>query len=115
MPCLDLKLRVRKFGGSTILEHSHYRKPMCDHRLILKSSAHPDRVKRVTAVAEGLRILLNTSASVEWDHRADLLSELAARLRDSGYNEVYRGQVVRDCVLGWERKRCSTTRHVGCG
>ena len=47
---------------------------------------------------------MNTSSTLEWNHRAEQLTELAARLQDSGYGESFRGQVVRDCVLGWERK-----------
>ena len=54
MPVLDLKVRVQ---GNQI-QHAHYRKPMCDRRLIIERSAHPTRVKRLTAVCEGLRILL---------------------------------------------------------
>ena len=104
MPCLDLKLRLREIERVTIIEHTHYRKPVCDSRLILNSSAHPDKVKRLTAVSEGPRNLLNTSSSLDWTHRAELLTELAARLKNSGYEEVFRGQVVRDCVVGWERK-----------
>ena len=84
---------------------------MCDRRLIHNSSAHPDRLNTVTAVNEGLRILLNISSSFDRGHRAELLTELAAKLRESGYREVFRGQVIVDCVAGWERKvRESDTR-----
>ena len=80
-------------------------------RPIHNSSAHPDRLKTVTAVNEGLRILLNISSSFDRGHRAELLTELAAKLRESGYREVFRGQVIVDCVAGWERKvRESDTR-----
>ena len=79
MPVLDLKVTVQ---GNQI-QHAHYRKPMCDRRLIIERSAHPTRVKRLTAVCEGLRILLNTSQSLGWQFMAEELTELASRMKDS--------------------------------
>ena len=87
MPVLDLKVRVQ---GNQI-QHAYYRKPMCDRRLIIERSAHPTRVKRLTAVCEGLRILLNKSQSLGWQFMAEELTELASRMKDSGYSEKMRG------------------------
>ena len=39
-----------------------------------------------------------------FSHRAELLTDLTDRLRQSGYEEAFRGQAVRDSVVGWERK-----------
>ena len=79
MTCLDLKLRLRLIEEVTIIEHTHYRKPVAYSRLILETSAHPSRLKRLTAVSEGLRIMLNISSTLDWEHRAQLLTELAWR------------------------------------
>ena len=97
MPVVDLKVRVR----NNQIQHAHNRKPVCDKRLILQRSAHPDRVKRLTTVCEGLRILMNTRISLGWQFMSEELTELAARMKDS---ERLRGEVIRDATLGWERK-----------
>ena len=100
MPVLDLKVRVR----NNQIQHAHNRKPMCDKRLILQQSVHPDRVKRLTAVCEGVRFLMNTSISLGWQFMSEELTELAARMKNSGYSERLRGEVIRDVTIGWERK-----------
>ena len=78
--------------------------PCVTNDLSLERSAHPDRVKRWTAVCVGLRILMNTSTSLGWEFRSEELTELAVRMKDSGYNERLRGEVIRDATIGWERK-----------
>ena len=77
---------------------------MCGKILILEGSAHPDRVKRLTAVCEGPQILMNISTSLGWEIMSEELTELAVRMNDSGYNERLRGEVIRDVTIGWERK-----------
>ena len=38
------------------------------------------------------------------------MTDLAVRLRDSGYDEVYRGEVIRDAVVGYERQVAASDR-----
>ena len=61
-------------------------------------------MKRLTTVCEDLRILVSTSTSPGWKLISEELTELAVRMKDSGYSEKLRGEVVRDATLGWERK-----------
>ena len=100
MPLLDLKVKIK---NKEIL-YCHYRKPMCNSRLILARSALPTKTKMTTAVCEGLRILHNTSSSLGWDFAASELSDLALRLKQSGYSERFRGEVIRSAIIGHERK-----------
>ena len=99
MPVLDVKVRVEEQK----IQFAHYRKPMCDDRLILARSAHSKKIKRLTAVNEGLRILRNTSRSLGWSFMAEELTELAFRLMKSGYDEQFRGEVMYDSTVGYER------------
>ena len=99
MPVLDVETRIR----DQKIQFAHYRKPICDDRLILARSAHSKKTKRITAINEGLRILRNTSRSLGWRFMADELSELALRLMRSGYNEQFRGEIIHDVVVGYER------------
>ena len=54
MPILDLQVRL---SDNNTIDFKHYRKPMANPLIILKGSAHPAKVKRVTLVQEGIRIL----------------------------------------------------------
>ena len=81
MPILDLQVRV----SNNNIDFKHYRKPMANHLLILKRSAHPAKIKRVTLVQEGISILRNTSRTLVWevmnyDGRDDQLCNQAQRL-----------------------------------
>ena len=100
MTILDLKVRVR----NNMIDFQHYRKPMANPLVILRSSAHPAKVKRITLVQEGIRILRNTRRTLGWELMMEEMTDLAARLRDSGYDEVYRGEIIRDAVVGYERQ-----------
>ena len=106
MPILDLQVKV----SNNTIDFKHYRKPMANPLVIMRRSAHPARMKRVTLVQEGIRILRNTRRTLGWEVMMEEMTDLAARLRDSGYDEVYRGEVIRDAVVGYERQVASSDR-----
>ena len=94
MPILDLQVKV----SNNPIDFKHYRKPMANPLVIMRRSAHPARMKRVTFVQEGIRILRNTRRTLGWEVMMEEMTDFAARLRDSGYDVVYRGEVIRDAV-----------------
>ena len=65
---------------------------------ILRRSALNNRIKRSTAIQEGVRRLRNCSESVDWKERSNILTEWSATLRRSGYSAMYRREVVRAAV-----------------
>ena len=73
MPMLDLQERV---SDNNTIDFKHYRKPMANPLVILKSSANPAKVKRVTLVQEGIRILRNTRRSLGWETIAEEMMDL---------------------------------------
>ena len=60
-------------------------------------------VKRTSLTQYGLRILRNTKLEVPWSEKAKMLSEFTARLRDSGYNEKFRQQIIQSILGGWDK------------
>ena len=76
---------------------------MANWLLIPADSAMAMSVKRTTLTQYGLRILRNTSLEISWDIKADMLSEFCERMRDSGYNEVFRSQIIESILKGWDR------------
>ena len=81
----------------------YYRKPMSNWILMPENSALAMSVKRTSLTQYGLRILRNTKLEVPWSEKAAMLSEFAARLRDSGYNEKFRKQIIQSILGGWDK------------
>ena len=59
--------------------------------------------KRTALTQYGLRILRNSKPEIEWQQRADMLSEFMERMRDSGYGERYRLETIQSILLGWDK------------
>ena len=76
---------------------------MSNWLLIPAKSAMSNSVKRTAITQYGLRILRNTKLELEWEIVAELLSEFAERLRDSGYGERFRVEVIRSILEGWRK------------
>ena len=107
LPILDLKVNVEKvqINGEprSKLFYRYYRKPMSNWQLIPAESALSASVKRTSLTQYGLRILRNTKLEVPWSEKAEMLSEFSARLRDSGYTERYRQQLIESVLRGWDK------------
>ena len=76
------------------LYYQYYRNPMANWLLMPANSAMPSSVKRTALTQYGLRILRNTKLEVEWRVKADMLSEFMERMRDSGYGERFRQEIL---------------------
>ena len=57
-----------------------YKKPLSNDRVILANSAMPHNVKMATMVNEAVRRLRNTSRSLPWKTKADILTRFAGPL-----------------------------------
>ena len=100
MPVLDIQMKV--IDGKVV--YKFYKKPMSNQRVILAESAVPMNVKRSTLAQEGIRRLRNTQRSLQWEVKADILSEFSQQMKISGYNERFRGEIIRSAVIGFERQ-----------
>ena len=90
MPILDLKAKMD--SGKII--YVFYKKPLSNDRVILANSAMPHNVKMATMVNEAIRRLRNTSRSLPWKTKADILTRFSNDLRISGYNQQFREKVI---------------------
>ena len=79
--------------------------------VILESSAKPARIKRNSLIQKCFCRLRNTSRSLAWEVKADILSEFSNKLRVSGYKERYRLEVIQ-AALGVHDKQCSLSDKV---
>ena len=76
---------------------------MSNWLLIPAKSAMSNSVKRTSITQYGLRILRNTKLELEWEVVAEMLSEFCERLRDSGYSERFRVEVMKSILEGWRK------------
>ena len=76
---------------------------MSNWELMHADSALSASVKRTALTQYGLRILRNTKLEVPWSEKAAMLSEFSERLRDSGYTERYRTQLIQSVLKGWDK------------
>ena len=101
LPILDLKVWVSEDkSGNQRLRWQYYRKPMANWLLLPAESAMSLVTKRTTLTQYGLRILRNTSLEISWDVKAEMLSEFCERMKDSGYNQKFRAQVIDSILKG---------------
>ena len=91
VPMLDLKVNIR----NNKISHRFYKKS-CAHKLtILERSAVPMSIKRNTIFQESMRRIKNHSLDNDWSTIADELSVFSNTLRLSGYNKLFRYNVLK--------------------
>ena len=109
LPILDLKVWVRQVeveGLATTrpkLYYHYYRKEVSNWQLIPALSAMPTAIKRTALTQYGLRILRNSKLELEWEQKAAMLSTFCERMRNSGYGEKFRLQIISSILVGWRK------------
>jgi hypothetical protein len=81
-------------GAEGQILYEFYRKEMVSRLLILARSAMSARVKRATMIQDAIRILKNTSMCVLWERISEMFSDFSLRMKESGYPEKYRENVI---------------------
>ena len=78
--------------------HEHYAKNVSSKMVINANSAFPMKTKRTVLAQEGLRILLNCSRDLPWEHKIKHFNNLSLRMQYSGYNKQFRYQVINSSI-----------------
>ena len=85
LPVLDICTWTVEKEEGTYLEYEFYTKPIANPVTIPAESAVPKGMKIATYRQEVLRVLSNTSHTLPWVRKAELLSDMAMRMKVSGY------------------------------
>ena len=101
MPILELKVKISEQGD---VHYQFYRKPMAQHLTLLERSAMPMRLKRQALAQEVIRILRNTRNNLPWALKSAMLTQFSLRMKDSGYSEQVRLEVIKGGVVGYEQQ-----------
>ena len=101
MPILDLNVKVSQQGD---IHYQFYRKAMAQHLTLLERSAMSMRMKRQAMSQDVFRILRNTRRTLPWVLKSEMLSQFALRMKDSGYSEHIRQEIIEGGVKGYENQ-----------
>ena len=103
LPILDLQCWSEEKPGGSKVFYEFYRKPMANKLIMMYQSAMPERIKRTTLSQEVIRILRNCHPDLPWKQKLVHLNKLTERMRDSGYPEKIREEVIEYGLQGYER------------
>ena len=98
MPILDCQVKVVE----NEIQYKFYKKPMTNPLVMMATSALPGNVKRSSLIQEVIRRLKNTRRSIDWEVKADILSEFSNSMRISGYSEVFRLEIIKSGIEAFE-------------
>ena len=103
MPILDMKVWL---GEEGFLLHKHYEKQMSSKLVLHANSAQSSGCKRNVHRQELIRRMLNCSVRLDWQHQvAPILTEYMARMRDGGYSQGYRRNVLQHALAVYDKMR----------
>ena len=100
MPILDLAVQMK----DNKITYRYYRKEMANFNLIMEKSAMPYKMKKICLIQEVVRILRNTSRGLNDSVKTHFLSEFSLRMRESGYPENVRLEVIKMGVGAYEKQ-----------
>ena len=102
LPILDMKVWTDEEGTAL---YSHYEKPVTRKTVLHSRSAHPASCKRSVHTQEVLRRVLNCSRRLDWNEEAaPTVTEYMRRMRDAGYTERYRKDVLKQALSIYDKK-----------
>ena len=102
LPVLDTKMRVN-IEETNRIDFQFYEKPTKNPKLILADSALDSASKRTILTQECLRRLRNTKIQLGEEIRNQHLNNFMVKLKNSGYNEEYRVQILNSALKAFEQ------------
>ena len=90
-----------KWKKVQIIMHSYYEKPITSNKVIMEKTAHPLKQKITTLSQEVVRRMRNTSRKVVLQERLEILQKFIQKMKQSGYGEKLRREVVKAGLKGY--------------
>ena len=84
MPVLDICLWTEETDSGTSFQYEFYSKPVANPVNVPANSATSHGMKLATYRQKVVRVLSNTSSSLLWARKAELLSAMAGRIQRAG-------------------------------
>ena len=103
LPILDMEVWTDVEGN---ILYRHYEKDVSRKTVLHSKSAHSAACKRGVHTQEIVRRLLNTSQRLKWeDEVAPVVTEYMRRMKNAGYGENYRKEVLKHAIRIYDKKR----------
>ena len=100
LPILDLEVQME----NNIVLYRFFRKEMANFKVIMAKSAMPYKMKKTCLIQEVVRILRNTSRRLDDSIKTHFLSEFSLRLKESGYTDKVRLEIIQKGVTAYEKQ-----------
>ena len=85
------------------IQFEFYRKPCAPQTVIHVESSQPWEQKRTTMPQEVVKILLNCRRELKCSVKQKHLSNLMQRMKNSDYNEIFRSEVLKVGLHGFNK------------
>ena len=102
LPVLDVKVNVNEKEQNRI-DFEFFDKPTKNPRVILADSALSFAKKRTILTQECLSRLRNTKVELGPEIQAEYLNQFMLRLKNSGYNQKFRQEIVDSALKAYEK------------
>ena len=107
-PTLDLSMKLDKDSRAVI--YRYYEEPMANERCLDKLSAISYQSKMAILSQDVVRRMMNMCEEEEQEMRNDILNKYDSRMEKSGYSTPERKEIMRRCLISYERKREASMR-----
>ena len=77
---------------------------MTNCKMIMANSAMPYKIKKTCLIQEVVQILRNTSRDIDDPVKNQQLTEFSLRMKESGYHEKMRREVIRRGIETYEKQ-----------
>ena len=108
MAILDIKVWVQPSETENQIVknqifYEFHEKSMSSKFVIMKDSAAPLSQKRTVLTQEGIRRLKNCKKELDWEQKAKHLGDFMQKLKNSGYDEKFRLEVLKSSLNGYDK------------
>ena len=105
LPILDIKVWIdkRESDDRRIVFYEYYEKERNSKWVLHAKAALSQEMKRTILTQQILRIFLNCSCDLTWEHRVKHANEMMKKLQFSGYNKKFRYQVVDSAIKAYRK------------
>ena len=103
LPILDIKVWIdeRESDNKRVVLYEFYEKEISSKWVLHANSALPQETKRTILTQQVLRIFLNCSKDLPWEHSVKHGNEMMKKLQFSGYNKKFRYEVMDSAIKAY--------------
>ena len=105
LPILDLKVWLgrRRKDEKRVIMYEYYEKEINSKWMIHAEAALAMQSKRTILTQQLLRVLLNCSEDLPWEHKAEKANKMMMKVQYSGYGQEFRHDIVKSAIKAYNK------------